>query len=451
MDASDIDTPDWGHVRRRATELLSEYIRIDTTNPPGNEAAAARMLTTTLAAEGIAAELYEPAPGRANLVARLRASAPHDRPLLLMHHMDVVGANRDTWRVPPFGGDVRDGYVWGRGAIDDKGLGTMHLMAFLLLAKSAVPLSRDVILMAVSDEEEGGTLGARWMTENHWDDIDCEYVWDEGGAGSRGVVGDAEIFSISVWEKRSMVLRLTARGPGGHGATATRTAVDRLVGALHRLQGRRAGVRFNAVTREFFRRIGATRPAPLSWLIRGAASPVLRPILSAQANRVPIINAMLRDTIATTILEAGDKANVSPDTATATLNARLLPDTDPDLFVDEVRRAVGDSVDVEVLDLTEASPASPADSGLFGAMERAIASEVPDAVVVPMQTPFVTDSRFFRLKGAKAYGLIPAILTPDELSTVHGVDERISIDNLVLGTRITYETLMRLCCAKSQK
>ena len=160
---------------------------------------------------------------------------------------------------------------------------------------------------------------------------------------------------------------------------------------------------------------------------------------------------MLRDTIATTVLEAGDKANVSPETATATLNARLLPDTDPDLFVDEVRNVVGDCVDVEVVALTEASPASPVDSGFFDAMERAIESEVPGAVVAPMQTPFVTDSRFFRLKGAKAYGLIPAVLTPDELNTIHGVDERISIDNLVLGIKITYETLVRLCGTESSK
>ena len=215
MDSNDIDLPDWDRVRKRATEFLSQYIRLDTTNPPGNEAAAVRLLSKVLAAEGIAADLYEPAPGRANLVARLRAPSPRARPLLLLHHMDVVRANRDAWRVPPFAGDVRDGYIWGRGAIDDKGLGTMHLMAFLLLAKSAAPLSRDVILMAVADEEEGGELGAQWMTENHWDEIDCEYVWDEGGAGSRGVVGDASVFSIAVWEKRSMVLRLTVSGPGG--------------------------------------------------------------------------------------------------------------------------------------------------------------------------------------------------------------------------------------------
>ena len=445
MDSNEIDRPDWDDVRRRATELLSEYIRIDTTNPPGNEAASARLLSAALAAEGIAVDLYEPDPDRANLVARLRAGSPRARPLLLLHHMDVVRAKPETWQVPPFGGDVRDGYIWGRGAIDDKGLGAMHLMAFLLLAKSAVPLSRDVILMAVADEEEGGTLGTRWMTENHWDDIECEYVWDEGGAGSRGVVGDAAVFSISVWEKRSMVLRLTVSGPGGHGATATHTPVDNLAAALHRLQRHHARVRFNPVTREFFRRISATQPAPISWLMRSAASPALRPLMSVRARRTPIINAMLRDTIATTMLEAGDKANVSPETATAMLNARILPDTDPDLFVEEVRKVLGGDVDVEVVALTEASPASPLDSGLFNAIERAIAAEVPGAVVAPMQTPFVTDSRYFRLKGAKAYGLIPAVLTPDELNTIHGVDERISIDNLVLGIKITYETLVRLC------
>ena len=435
----------WDDVRQQATDFLSRYIQIDTSNPPGNEAAAARMISETLAAEGIASELYAPAPGRSNLVARLRAPDPLARPLLLLHHMDVVPANPGTWRAPPFDGEVREGHVWGRGAIDDKGLGTIHLIAFLLLARSGVRLGRDVILMAVADEEEGGGLGARWMVNNHWDDIECEYVWDEGGAGSRGIIGDNPVFSVSVWEKRSMVLRLTARGPGGHGAMAVGTPVDRLVSALHALQGYRADARLNDVTREFFRRIAAMRPFPVSWLMRSAGHSAVWPLVRARVGRIPVVNAMVRDTVVTTILDAGSKANVSPETAMATANARLLPDTDPETFLESIRNLVGESIDVEVEAVTEASPPSPADSELFEAIERAVAAEVPGAVVTPIQTPVITDSRFFRLKGAKAYGLIPAILTTDELNTIHGVDERISIDNLVRGIKITLDAITRLC------
>ena len=435
----------WDDVREQATDFLSRYIRIDTSNPPGNEAEAARMISETLAAEGIASELYAATPGRPNLVARLHALDPSARPLLLLHHMDVVPAVPESWRAPPFDGEVREGYVCGRGAIDDKGLGTIHLMAFLLLARSGVALGRDVILMAVADEEEGGGLGARWMVNNHWDDIECGYVWDEGGAGSHGIIGDNPVISVSVWEKRSMVLRLTARGRGGHGAMAVGTPVDRLVGALHALQGYRADARLNDVTREFFRRIAATRPFPVSWLMRSAGHPAVWPLLSARIHKIPVVNAMVRDTVVTTILDAGSKPNVSPETATATINARLLPDTDPEAFLESIRHVVGESIDVEVEAVTEASPPSPVDSELVEAIEEAVAAEVPGAVVVPIQTPVITDSRFFRLKGAKAYGLIPAILTTDELNTVHGVDERISIDNLVRGIKITLDAITRLC------
>ncbi len=435
----------WDDVRQQATDFLSRYIQIDTSNPPGNEAEAARMISETLAADGIASELYTPAPGRPNLVARLHATDSFARPLLLLHHMDVVPANPGAWRVPPFGGEVREGYVWGRGAIDDKGLGTIHLIAFLLLARSGVTLGRDVILMAVADEEEGGGLGARWMVNNHWDDIECEYVWDEGGAGSHGIIGDSPVFSVSVWEKRSMVLRLTARGQGGHGAMAVGAPIDRLVSALHALQGYRADARFNDVTREFFRRVASTRPFPASWLMRNVGHFAVRPLLSARIQKIPVVNAMVRDTVVTTILDAGSKANVLPETAMATVNARLLPDTDPEAFLENIRNVVGESIDVEVEALTEASPPSPVASELFEAIERAAAAEVPGAVVTPIQTPFITDSRFFRLKGAKAYGLIPAILTTGDLNTIHGVNERISIDNLVRGIKITLDAITRLC------
>ena len=270
-------------------------------------------------------------------------------------------------------------------------------------------------------------------------------MWDEGGAGSHGIIGDNPVFSVSVWEKRSMVLRLTARGQGGHGAMAVGAPIDRLVSALHALQGYRADARLNDVTREFFRRLAATRPFPVSWLMRNAGRPSVWPLLSARIDRIPVVNAMVRDTVVTTILDAGSKANVSPETAMATINARLLPDTDPEAFLENIRNVVGESIDVEVEAFTEASPPSPVASELFEAIERAVAAEVPGAVVTPIQTPVMTDSRFFRLKGAKAYGLIPAILTTDELNTVHGVDERISIDNLVRGIKITLDAITRLC------
>ena len=438
---------DWEDVGLQAAQLLSRYIQIDTSNPPGNEAAGAAFLKETLAAEGIPAVLHEPAPGRANLVARLNAAEAQAAPLLLLHHIDVVPAVPDRWQVPPFDGVVDGGYVWGRGAIDDKGLGTIHLMAFLLLKRLGIPLTRDVIFMAVADEEEGGGQGAAWMVERHWPDIECEYVWDEGGTGSRGIIGSRPAFAISVSEKRSMVVRLTARGRGGHGSmTSSGTPVDRLVTALQRLLSHRTEIRFNSVTREFFRRVARSQPFPASWLMRNATHPAIRPLVTRRVAGNAGVNAMLRDTVAATVLRAGDKANVAPEVAEATLDARLLPDTDGEAFLDELRRAIGDdSISVEATGIPSPTPASPMDAALFRAFERAIEDHVPGAIVTPLQTPVATDSRFFRARGVKAYGLIPAVLTQDELDTIHGVDERISVDNLRLGVRIALDAIIDLC------
>ncbi|MCH8206047.1 MAG: M20/M25/M40 family metallo-hydrolase [Chloroflexi bacterium] len=441
-----LDSIRWDEVGREATEILSRYIRIDTSNPPGDEDAAADFLRDLLADEGVDAVRYERARGRANLIARLDAEQPVGPPLLLLHHMDVVPATASNWSLPPFGGVVSDGYVWGRGAIDDKGLGTIQLMAFILLKRLRVMLKRPVVLMAVADEEEGGPHGARWMVEHHWADIECEYVWDEGGIGSVGLIGDRPVFAISVSEKRSMVVRLIAKGAGGHGSMAGNTAVDRLVRALSVLERRGAKLRFDDVSRAFFRGVAGTRGFPASWLMRHAGSPLLRPLVRRIVDRVPSISAMLTDTVTATVLRAGRKSNVVPDTAEAVLDVRLLSDTDAREFVQQLERAVGDgSVSLEAGELPPIVPPSAMGSEMFDAFRRAIETHVPDAVVVPMQTPVATDSRFFRARGVNAYGLIPAVLTPEELGSVHGVNERLSVGNLVLGVKIALDVILGLC------
>ena len=441
---------EWDEVRRQATEILGRYIRIDTSNPPGNEGLAARFLTDVLRSEGVDVRCYESAPGRENVVARLKAAGgsatPENGPLLLLHHMDVVPAQPSAWRFPPFDGLVRDGYVWGRGAIDDKGLGTMHLMAFILLKRLAIPLKRDVILMAVADEEEGGDFGTRWMLQQNSTDIECEYLWDEGGVGSKGIIGTHLIFAVAVSEKRSMVLRLTATGQESHGAMAADAPVDHLTRALVRLQGRVGDAEINGVTREFLRRVARTQTFPVSWLLRNAGWAPAKALVRKHLDGSPSMHAMVRDTVAATVVRAGERANVSPEVAEATVDARLLPDTNARGFVDRIRDIVGDgSVSVEAVEYPERTPPSPADSALFNALERGIEAHVPGAIVAPFLTPVTTDSRFFRARGVKAYGLIPAVLTQEELSTVHGPNERLSQDNLELGIKIAANVLLNLC------
>lgn len=449
-----IEDIDWTELERQATDILSRYIQIDTTNPPGNEGKAARFLSDTLAGDGVEAALYESAPSRANLVARLKAT-PLNPPLrrgdsggsvLLLHHMDVVTASSGAWTYPPFSGAVEDGYIWGRGAIDDKGLGTIHLMAFLLLKRLGVPLKRDVILMAVADEEEGGYKGAKWMIDNHWPEIECEYVWDEGGTGSLGVMGKLPVFAISVWEKRSAIVTLRATGGGGHGSMSSGSALDRLIRALSAIQGYRPQIRFNDVTRDFFEQVSYTQPPLAAWMMRHAEYPIIKTFIAGQIGKIPRINAMLRDTLTATIVKAGDKANVAPDMAEAVLDARLLPDTDQEAFLDEIRRVINDdSVTVEATDSLVSGPPSPTDSDMFGALENAIETHAPDAIITPMQTPVATDSRFFRERGVKAYGLLPLVLSREELATIHGADERMSTEKLTQGIRIALDALVELC------
>ncbi|MCH8063480.1 MAG: M20/M25/M40 family metallo-hydrolase [Chloroflexi bacterium] len=436
----------WEEVERQATDLLSRYIRFDTTNPPGNEAEAAQFLAQTLSDEGIDSHLYEPAPGRANLVARLSAAEPVAPPLLLMHHIDVVPADGATWTRPPFHGLVREGHIWGRGALDDKGLGVIHLMALVLLKRLDVKLTRDIVFMAVSDEEEGGAFGAQWMIEKHWPDIECEYVWDEGGTGSVGMMGRRPIFAVSVWEKRSMLLKLTARGLGGHGSIAGNTPLDRLVRALHAVQGYSTDMRFNGVTREFFERISRDQGFIAGWLMRHAETPVVKGYMARQIKNISSIHAMLRDTITATVLSTGDKPNVVDEQVEATLDVRLLPDTDRDAFLDSIRRAINDdAIELEATGSPKSGPPSPVDSELFRALSQAIYANEPAALVTPMQTPYATDSRFFRERGVAAYGLLPVVLTGEELASIHGVDERMSVKSLTSGIKIALDAVGTLC------
>jgi acetylornithine deacetylase/succinyl-diaminopimelate desuccinylase-like protein len=441
-----IREPDWDAVRQEVTRILSDYLRIDTSNPPGDEAAAARFLSGILASEGIPHDVYESAPGRANLLARLKGDGG-GRPLLLIHHMDVVPGGTAAWTFPPFGGRIEGDYLWGRGALDAKGLGVIHLMALLLLKRGKLPLRRDILLLAVADEEQASTCGAQWMIQNHWPEIQCEYLWDEGGFGLRKVMSIAAVFGIAVSEKKGLGLRLTARGRAGHASTPSRgSPIQRLVKALHNLQGFTPPMRVNQVTRESFRRLGQHQPFPRSWVLGHADHPLARALLGASLARNPSLSAIVRDTLAVTRLEAGYKDNVVPDTAEAFLDCRLLPDTKPEDFLRSLKRAVGDdSIEFQVVYKPEDVPASPVDSPLFHALERAIGRQAPGSAVVPTQFPAATDSRFFRAKGVAAYGLVPVLLTQEELATVHGVDERISVEELVRGVKIAWEVVLELC------
>lgn len=435
----------WTDVGRDTARLLSLYIQIDTTNPPGNERKSADFLEGFLSSRSVPSAIYTPAPGRANLLAKLEGDGS-EGPIMLLHHMDVVPANTERWAAEPFSGTLADGHVMGRGAIDDKGLGVMQLMAFGLLKDSGVTLKRDVLMLAVSDEELGGKCGAQWMVKNHWPDIQCEFVWDEGGTGTLGIMGDRPVFAVSVAEKRGMIAKLTANGAGGHGSFSANSPLSQMVSALNRLKTSQWPVQFGEVTKLFLRNVSETQSFPSSWLVRNASMPPLRSFMAKKLASIPAVDAMLRDTVTVTSVQSGTGMNVAPDSASATLDVRLLPTTEKSEFLRKLKSVLGDdSILIESTELPPKIGSSALDSEFYEALTRVIYRRVPQSIVTPIQTPVGTDSRFFRQKGAQAYGLLPAVLAQADLDTMHGVDERISIANLELGTRIIYETLLELC------
>ncbi len=439
----------WQTVGDEAAQILSRYLQINTTNPPGNERQAAEFLATLLRERGLEPKLYESAPGRANLVTRVRADVESDRgPLLLLSHMDVVPADAAQWSCDPFGGEIRDGYLYGRGAIDMKDLGVMQLVALDLLRRSGQPLKRDVIFMAVADEEMAGKYGTGWMVDHHWDDIRPEVVWDEGGFGLVGVVGKGLVFYVAVAEKQVLWPRLVANGePGLASIPRGNNPVDLLTQALERIRTHPLPPRLTEISKVTLGRLASGSDFPQSFLLKHVDNPLVWWLASRILTRQPETNAMLRNLVTATQLSGSDKQNVIPGKAEAGLDVRLLPDEDPEVFVAELRRIIADDrVEIELPFRPEKSSVSPFEGGFFAVLEKVLQRHVPGSIVVPMQTPGGTDSRFFRQRGVAAYGLMPIAIDRGELYRMHGIDERISLENLRLGTRIVYEVLAEMCC-----
>ncbi len=437
--AADID---WSNVEQQATNFLSTYIQIDTTNPPGNEIAAAQFLADHFRQVGIDAETFESAPGRGSVLARLKGSGGA-RPVILLNHLDVVPANADGWDVPPFSGSVRDGFVYGRGALDCKGVGTVDAMALLLMKQHGITLKRDVIFLGTADEETGGKLGAGWMVGNHFDRFaDAEFVLNEGGAID--VLPNGKLaYAVAVAEKTPCWLRLTATGHPGHGSSPQKqTAVTRLVRALYQVSEYRPALRVTPEVEAYYAAL-----APLQDDARRQQYKNLRSALQNQKFRTEFLDrahdaALVHNTITPTVLTGSQKTNVIPRTASAELDCRLLPGEEPVPFVDTIRHVINDpDVTVDVI-LNFPPSASPTETQLYTAIERVAARE--HMPVIPSVLTGFTDSHYFREKGVTSYGFVPFALNEDEGSREHGINERLSIENLREGTRRLLELLQTL-------
>jgi len=436
---------DWDSLTNVAAQLLSGYLQIQSLNPPGDERATADFLASELRQRGLEPTLYESAPNRVNLVARLPGNGTK-KPILLYNHMDVVEADPARWSCDPFSGEIREGYVWGRGAIDMKGMAVMQLLALDLLRQHQPDRSRDIIYFAAADEEKGGKFGAQWMIEHHWPEIEADFVWDEGGFGLRDLFGPRPVFTVAVAEKKDLWLKLVAHGEPGHsGMPHKDNAANILLCALGRVLALNEKYELNPVTRAMFAEVARLMPFPKSILLRNLGNPLvfwlLQPTLAANLT----IAAMLKDTLSITVLRAGGKENIIPELAAATLDVRLLPERDPQAFLEGLKRLIDDPrVEIEIIQSPAVANVSDTNSDFFQALSGVLAELVPQGITVPMLTPGTTDSCFFRRKGVNAYGLFPAIIDPGELAHFHGIDERLSLENLRLGTEIIYRVLQKL-------
>ena len=406
-----------------ARALLEQYIAIDTSNPPGHTDKAADFLESVLKREGIAVMRYQSAPGKSIVLARLKATAPAGKAIVLLHHMDVVPADRAQWKTDPFKPVLQGDDLWGRGSFDMKGQGVAQLLAFLELKRQKVPLARDVILLAEPDEEIGGEMGARWMIANHYADLDPEYVVDEGGFGSRDLFAPGKlVYGISVAEKKIVWLKVRAEGVAGHGSQPNdQNPNDRLVRALERLLGQPLPSSDFSVLKTMRERVGTFATNKFT-------------------------NAITHSTIALTWLRSGvgepPKINVIPSVAEAGLDCRVLPGTTRAQWMDEIARRLGDpSLKLELINESDDPIVTTQDTPLYRNLEAAIKRAHPDAVVTPMLIPYGTDSNAFRPRGVKSYGVFPAILPADVVAGMHSDTEHVPLAAVTEGARVYFEAL----------
>ena len=435
---------DWQKQREETLKHYRALVRIDTSNPPGNETRAVEYLKNVLEAEGIPTQTFALDPKRANLVARLKGNGSK-RPLLILAHTDVVGVQREKWPVDPFGAVLKDGYIWGRGSRDDKPNLVANLMVMLLLKRSGVPLDRDVIFLAESGEEADVTgVGINFMVAQHFADIDAEFSITEGGGGR--LDGErVSVINIGTAEKVPARVRLVASGQSGHGSVPRLdNPLIHLSAAVEKLGRWEPPMRFNATTTIYFERLAAISPPETAAIYKGLEDPQRAPAsLRYLAEKDPERYSMLRTSIVPTILKAGVGPNVIPSEAEATLDIRALPDEDIKKLYDEMTRVIADPA-VKIVPLPATRPPSPAsrlDTDMYRALEQVSKSMYPTAAVLPTMSTGSSDMAQLRAKGMQSYGIGPAVSAEDENYGAHSDVERLLESSLYKFVEFTWNVV----------
>jgi acetylornithine deacetylase/succinyl-diaminopimelate desuccinylase-like protein len=443
-------------------DLLVELIRVNTSNPPGNNRDLAELLATKFRALGAEVEIVPtPEAGKVHFVARIKGDGSKE-PVLLAAHGDVVGVEREKWTVDPFAGQVKDGYIYGRGAMDFKGGIAVFAEAIMELVKNHVPLHRDVILLSEADEESG-PYGTSWLAESHWNLMNCEFALNEGGWITKNAKGGVQYVSISTGDKVSIPLILTAKGTSTHSSMPRRdSAIFILSKAMARLANYETPVELIPSTREFFETLAKTSEPPLSKYFEDLVSsrdPKVAQEADREVSKNVLLHAIMRNTFAPVFLKAGFRGNVIPGSAEATLNLRVIPGTDLQKFIAEIREVIDDPrVDVslpsgdnpdaarvkELVKEAESLKSSSTNTDLYRALEASAHSTWPGTPVTPYLFQAGTDAIAWRSRGIPVYGIYPYPITAEDLTRMHGNDERVSIESLEQGTEMIYKTLVHV-------
>jgi acetylornithine deacetylase/succinyl-diaminopimelate desuccinylase-like protein len=435
-------------IREDAVATMSRYVQFDTTNPPGNEMPAAIWLGEQLTNRGITKDIkiYEPLSGRGLVVARIKGSEEL-KPLMINHHIDVVAADPAKWSYPPFSGIFAESFIWGRGTLDTKGLGIMFMLALEDLIKEGIKFRRPIIFTAVPDEEPGGDNGMRWLVENHLNDIDPEWVWDEGSGGFKDVFSPRIMFAVAVAEKQIYRFRLIATGEPGHGSMPHNNSANvTLIDALERIIRVPRPMRAGAAACAMFGALSGEKKFPASFMLRNLSNPLALKIAGKSLAAEKFTNALFRDTVSVNVIKAGYQINVIPERAEAEIDCRLLPETDAQEFHRWLlSRIADDRIKMEMIQTSPPSGIAPLDSRFYQAVTSIVEKYSPGAGVFPLLMAGATDGRYWRQRGYPAYGFTPVILEREDIGRIHGIDERLSIENLLQGIKMTKDIIKMLC------
>ena len=444
-------TPDWPQARQEALETLVDLVRLDTSQPEGNEILAANYLKKKLDADDIPSEIFEAKPGRASIVARVKGNGKK-KPLLLLGHLDVVAVERDEWSFNPFGGVVKDGIIFGRGTGDDKGVVSGSLQVLLLLHRLKIPLDRDVIFLGVADEEAGGLAGITYLLENHREAIDAEFAINEGGAGVFDRRFEHVRFEIQTAEKTPRRIDLQAKGTSGHGSIPL---LDNPVAALSRAVGRlseyETPVHLNETTREYFRRLAEHAPpeeaAVYNEVLEGNPSTETQQKLREIS---PLFYSMIRTSIVPTIVKGGYLKNVIPSEAEATVDIRALPHEDPEELFPRLKRIMNEpKVDLMPHPVTRPKhQPSSLKSDVFRAFEKVLDQRYPGILILPRMSTGATDSAQLRAAGIESYGFGPGRAVWDLAGGIHGKDEYLYVEPFQEYVEILYDVVIEVAGSK---